>query len=47
MSLICTKFRNIGMLFQSNVLFPVLHDAINNKIFKLSIKRSHFININI
>ena len=27
MSLICTKFRNIGMLFQSNVLFPVLHEA--------------------
>jgi len=47
MSLICMKFRNIGMLFSPNVLSSVLVDAINIKIFKLRIKRTHVIKINI
>src|ERR1700755_3450223 len=45
MSLICTKFRNIGMMFSPNLHFPVLFDVINIKIFMLSIKRTYFMGI--
>ena len=47
MSLICTKFRNIGIMLQSICAFPCVFDVINIKIFMLSIKRTYLIRKNI